>query len=262
MNWTVVLNGNTYVLPGALNANGTDNYAYANVLPQLLYDLGAQIVIWMTAIAASVTAAANSSNTAAGYAAAAAASAASTVASSTSNVVIGAGIKAFTIGTNSQFVTNQWVMASASPTQYLVGQVVSYAGGVLTITIPTVGVFGSGTFSSWMISASGPVGPIGATGVGAGFVYQVIGFTASNLAQYLCDTSGGAFTVALPASPTLGNNVRLQDAAGTWKTNNLTVNLNGYPLLTANGVTASSTLICNMNGADLVLWFDGSKWRL
>lgn len=46
----------------------------------------------------------------------------------------------------------------------------------------------------------------------------------------LCDTSGGAFTVTLPLSPTVGNTVRICDSAGTFATYNLTVARNGQDI--------------------------------
>ena len=51
-------------------------------------------------------------------------------------------------------------------------------------------------------------------------------FTAVSGNGYFCNTSGGAFTVNLPAG-SAGNIVSLADYAATWQTNNLTVSPNG-----------------------------------
>ena len=51
-------------------------------------------------------------------------------------------------------------------------------------------------------------------------------FTAVSGNGYFCNTSGGAFTVNLPAG-SAGAIVSLADYAGTWQTNNLTVSPNG-----------------------------------
>jgi len=45
---------------------------------------------------------------------------------------------------------------------------------------------------------------------------------------YFCDTSGGAFTVTLPTSASIGDFVSFIDYAGTFDTNNLTVGRNGH----------------------------------
>ena len=62
-----------------------------------------------------------------------------------------------------------------------------------------------------------------------------ITYTTTKIANYtavandgvLTNTTGGAFTVTLPASPANGTQVIIADAAGTWGTNNLTVGRNG-----------------------------------
>lgn len=45
------------------------------------------------------------------------------------------------------------------------------------------------------------------------------------------DTTGGAFTVTLPASPAAGARVALFDPLGTWGTNPPTVNRNGQRIM-------------------------------
>ena len=52
------------------------------------------------------------------------------------------------------------------------------------------------------------------------------GFTAVSGEGYFCDTTGGAFTVTLPSSPSAGDIVALKDYANTFDTNNLTVGRN------------------------------------
>ena len=74
---------------------------------------------------------------------------------------------------------------------------------------------------------------------------------------YLVDTSTGAITLTLPASPGLGNNVEFIDAAGTWATNNLTVAHNGHTIM-----GSAADLICNVGGEVFRLWYNGSDWRI
>jgi hypothetical protein len=44
---------------------------------------------------------------------------------------------------------------------------------------------------------------------------------------YFCDTTSAGFTVTLPATPSAGDIVGLVDYAGTFDTNNLTIDPNG-----------------------------------
>ena len=51
-------------------------------------------------------------------------------------------------------------------------------------------------------------------------------YTASAGDQLIADTSGGSFTITLPASPSEGDSVKIGDG-GDWDTHNLTVARNG-----------------------------------
>ena len=66
--------------------------------------------------------------------------------------------------------------------------------------------------------------------------------------QILANTTGGAFTVTLPASPVVGDEVVVIDARGTLATNNLTVARNGEPIN-----TGTSDLVLNTNGQAITL---------
>ena len=52
------------------------------------------------------------------------------------------------------------------------------------------------------------------------------GFTAVSGEGYFCNTSGGAFTATLPASPSAGAIVAFKDYGNTFDTNNLTIGRN------------------------------------
>jgi hypothetical protein len=56
---------------------------------------------------------------------------------------------------------------------------------------------------------------------------KTTGFTAVSGEGYFCNTTGGAFTVTLPASPSAGDIVSISDYAQTFDTNNLTIGRNG-----------------------------------
>jgi hypothetical protein len=56
---------------------------------------------------------------------------------------------------------------------------------------------------------------------------KTTGFTAVSGIGYFCNTTGGAFTATLPATPTAGAIVAFKDYANTFDTNNLTIDRNG-----------------------------------
>ena len=80
-------------------------------------------------------------------------------------------------------------------------------------------------------------------------------FTAVSGEGYFCNTSGGAFTVNLPAG-SAGAIVSLADYTRTWQTNNLTVSPNGSEKI--GGVAADSIL--NTEGQSVTLvYVDGTE---
>jgi hypothetical protein len=71
-------------------------------------------------------------------------------------------------------------------------------------------------------------------------------------AQLLCNTNGGAFTVTLPASPALGDEVSFMDQGYDFNSNALTIGRNG-----SNIVNAAADLVVNTQGAAFTLVFSG-----
>ncbi len=78
---------------------------------------------------------------------------------------------------------------------------------------------------------------------------QTGNFTAVAGNAYPVNTTSGAVTVTLPASPTAGQVVQIVDYAGTWATNNCTVNPNGGKI---NGQTSNVILKTSLMSAALV----------
>jgi hypothetical protein len=78
---------------------------------------------------------------------------------------------------------------------------------------------------------------------------QTSGFTAVAGRGYFCNTTSSAFTVTLPASPTIGDTISLVDYAGTFDTNALTINPNGNKI---EGGTSNLQLTGDREGATLV----------
>jgi len=80
-------------------------------------------------------------------------------------------------------------------------------------------------------------------------------YTASANDGVQTDTSGGAFTVTLPATPAVGDQVIVVDSAGSWATNNLTVGRNGS---TING--SATDLTCDISGVSVQFVYSGTTW--
>jgi hypothetical protein len=82
-------------------------------------------------------------------------------------------------------------------------------------------------------------------------------YTAADSEGVQTDTSGGAFTVTLPATPAVGDQVIVVDTASSWATNNLTVGRNGS---TIEGL--SEDLVCNISNVSVQLVYSGTTWNV
>ena len=69
--------------------------------------------------------------------------------------------------------------------------------------------------------------------VGYAITWTSVAATETAVANYgyFADTSGGAFTVTLPASPADGNVVMFVDAAQSWETHSLTIGRNSKKIM-------------------------------
>jgi hypothetical protein len=73
------------------------------------------------------------------------------------------------------------------------------------------------------------------------------------------DTTSGAWTLTLPASPTIGDEVSIVDYAGTFDTNNLTVGRNSQNI---QGVAADLTVATERAGFTLAFTDGTQGWLL
>ena len=74
-------------------------------------------------------------------------------------------------------------------------------------------------------------------------------FTAVSGNGYFVNTTSGAITVTMPATPSAGDIVALQDYAGTWGTNNVTIGRNGSNI---GGIAVDPTLSTSDQSITLV----------
>ena len=84
-------------------------------------------------------------------------------------------------------------------------------------------------------------------------------YTAVAGDKILCDTSGGAFTITLPASPSAGDEIHVLDATASFDSNNLTIGRNSKKI---QGADADLTITTENTGIGLVFYNDTYGWRI
>jgi len=129
----------------------------------------------------------------------------------------------------------------------------SYTNGQLLIGNTTGNTLAKATLTAGTgISVTNGAGSITIANSAASIVWQSVqtsNFTAVSGMGYPCNTTSAAFTVTLPASPVAGDIITLTDYAGTWQTNNVTLNINGNKL---NSLTANANLSTKRQSISLV----------
>jgi len=86
---------------------------------------------------------------------------ASLLATSTTSTLVGTGARTFTTQASKQYQVGMWVIVvrTSAPTTWMLGQVTSYSGTSLAISVSAIN--GSGTYTDWSIGVSGPQGAAG-----------------------------------------------------------------------------------------------------
>jgi hypothetical protein len=109
----------------------------------------------------------------------------------------------------------------------------------------------NGTSASWAtVSIGSP-----------SFVWNIVNSDATMSANngYFVDTSGGPKTMTLPSSATLGDTIRIDDLAGTFNTNNLTVARNGHKI---QGIADDLLVDINQRSFGLVYSNSTYGWKV
>jgi len=91
------------------------------------------------------------------------------------------------------------------------------------------------------------------------WVIKTTNYTMINGDRLLCDTSSSAFTITLPQTPTISNEIEIIDLSGDFDTNNLTVSRNG-----SNIMGLAQDLICDVADARILLTYTNSTegWKI
>jgi hypothetical protein len=118
-------------------------------------------------------------------------------------------------------------------------------GDVLSIGTPSDGTVTSAKLAS------------GLSGLISWQSVQTTGFTASAGRGYPCNTTSAAFTVTLPASPSVGDTIILLDYAGTFATNNITLGRNSNKI---EGGTTNKLLTTNREAVTLTYVDSTQGW--
>jgi len=140
-------------------------------------------------------------------------------------------------------------------------------GGTNSTATATAGGVSYGTGTAYAFTAAGTSGQVltsngsgaptwsTATG-GISYTRVTANTTLTNNQGVITDTTGGTFTVTLPATPSSGNQVWIADG-GSWGTTNLTVGRNGS---TIEGTAADLTL--DISGVEIQMIYDGTTWNI
>ena len=92
------------------------------------------------------------------------------------------------------------------------------------------------------------------------YLEKTSAYTAFAGDNIFADTSGAAFTITLPASPSQGDSVSFIDSEGTFDTNNLTIEPGSEKIMTK---TAGDEMVVDTNNAGFTLVYQDSSfgWR-
>ena len=136
------------------------------------------------------------------------------------------------------------------------GNIISYDANGAVVAVAT------GNSGQILTSAGSGAPPTFADAAAGGTDWQAVktsGYTAVAGQGIFANTAGGAFTVTLPSSPSIGDEVTIVDYAGTFDSNNLTVGRNSQPI---QGSAADLTVATERAGFTLAFTDGTQGWLL
>jgi hypothetical protein len=143
---------------------------------------------------------------------------------------------------------------TANGTNYIALKAPASVSADLTFTLPSA----DGTSGQALITNGS--GVLSFTTISSGTAWQSVqttGFTAVSGRGYPCNTTSSAFTVTLPASPSVGDYIQIVDYAGTFATNNITLGRNSNKI---NGGTDNKVLSTNREAVTIVYVDSTQGW--
>ena len=134
------------------------------------------------------------------------------------------------------------------------------AGDILTYTGTDYVRLPKGTAEQQLrMNAGGTAVEWGTVVAGAAWVIKTGAYTAANGDGVMVDTSSSAITITLPATPTIGDFVRIMDFTGNAATNNITVGRNSEKI---QGASADLTIATGRASLGVVYSNSAQGWLL
>lgn len=156
-----------------------------------------------------------------------------------------------TTGTNPTTLAGYGITDAGTVTTVSVVTANGISGSVSSPTIAPAITLALGAITPTSVNASGTIAGSNFSGSSSGTntgdqnvpnpIIKTVNYTALPNDMIIVDTTSGPITITLPAVPVFGNVIKFIDGAGTWNTNNLTVNGNG-----ANILGSATTLVSNL----------------
>jgi hypothetical protein len=166
---------------------------------------------------------------------------------------------------NATIYFNSIPLSANNNTLTFAGEPILVSGGDTNITttgtIETGGMIADGNITAntgyFFLGDGTYLSNIAATVGETSFIIQTASFLATGSMRYGVDTTAGAITATLPATPATGQAVFFADAGGAYATNNLTVDRNGQTIM-----NDASDLTINTPNQNFGLFWSGSTWRV